>query len=372
MHEWIDTQDALERRAAVWRESPCIGLDTEFIRTRTFFPKLGLIQVSDAEGCVLLDAVSLSDWQPLIDVLASDAVGKILHSPSEDFEVFQGEFGLYPVPLFETQIAATLCGLGGGLGYQRLVLELFGVDLPKGEQRSDWLKRPLTDAQRKYAALDVEYLISAQQVLAEKLEDLGRAEWAIEEFDRLVRQAEERTDPRRVYERMKKGGLRGRLELTALRRLCEWREEAARQRDLPRGFVLKDDVLVEIARRMPGTESDLRRVPGLSSGARRKDGESLLDLLDEVDDLENHELDPAPPRKVSVGRKNGALEALRGELIRVAEETQLPPEFLAPRRVLEDLVRSAKAGEPELPQELMGWRRDVVGERLLESLRRRS
>ena len=365
-HDLISEQSELEQRAELWRESRCIGLDTEFIRTRTFFPRLGLIQVSDREGCVLVDAVAIEDWTPLARVLESAEVGKILHSPSEDFEVFLGELGVLPLPLFETQIAATLCGLGGGLGYQKLVLELFDVELEKGEQRSDWLRRPLTDSQRKYAAQDVEYLIAAQEDLASRLEDLGRAEWAMEEFERLVKSSLERLEPGRVFDRIKKSGLRRRRELTLLRLLVEWREARARRSDVPRGFVLRDEVLVELARRRPETAQDLKKVEGLAAGARRRSGDELLSLIHEVENMPAEELEPAPAPKVTVGRKSAAVEALRRELLRTAEELSLPPEFLAPRRVLEDVVRGVRAGRPALPELLEGWRREVVGERLLE------
>lgn len=365
-YELLEDDRAVEERAAVWRESECLGIDTEFIRTRTFFPRLGLIQIADAEGCVLLDAVAIENWQPFVEVLESPDIGKILHSPSEDFEVFQGEFGVLPLPIFETQVAATLVGLGGGLGYQRLIFELFGDDLPKGEQRSNWLKRPLTESQCRYAAQDVEYLIEAQEVLAERLEERGRAEWAIEEFDRLVTTSLERLDPQRVFERMKKGGLRGRRDLTLLRHLCEWREERARRRDIPRGFVLKDDALIEIARRKPESVAELRRIDGVQPRAAAKFGDEILDVIDEVEEMETAQLDPERRVGPPVSRKSSAIERLRKELQRVAEETDLPPEFLAPRRVLEELVRSVKAGEPQLPAELEGWRRGVLGNRLFE------
>ena len=364
-YELIADQQTFERRAKVWRESRCIGLDTEFIRTRTFFPRLGLIQVGDDEGSVLLDAVAIEDWQPLVDVLEAEDVGKILHSPSEDFEVFQGEFGVLPLPLFETQLAATLCGMGGGLGYQKLVMELFGDDLPKGEQRSNWLKRPLTESQCKYAAQDVDYLIEAQEVLAAKLEELGRAEWAVEEFDRLVQSSLDRLEPGRAFERMKKGSIRGQRELTLLRRLAEWREERARLKDMPRGFVMRDEVLVELAKHQPGTLDDLKTIEGLQPGVIQRLGDRVLDIIDDVEDMPQTDLDPLPPRRPTVGRKSGAVEALRAELQSVADHLVLPPEFLAPRRVLEEIVRSVKEGKPALPPELEGWRREVIGEGLL-------
>ncbi|MEM9404951.1 MAG: ribonuclease D [Acidobacteriota bacterium] len=365
-YELLQDDRALEDRASVWRESECLGIDTEFIRTRTFFPRLGLIQIADAEGCVLLDAVAIENWEPFVDVLESSEIGKILHSPSEDFEVFQGEFGVLPLPLFETQVAATLVGMGSGVGYQRLVQELFGDELPKGEQRSNWLKRPLTESQCRYAAQDVEYLVEAQEVLAERLEQKGRAEWAMEEFDRLVSASLERLDPQRVFERMKKGGLRSRRDLTLLRRLCEWREQRARKRDIPRGFVLKDDALIEIARRKPESIAELKRIDGVQPRSAAKFGDDVLDVIDDVEELEVEELDPERSVGPPVSRKSSAVERLRQELQEVAEETELPPEFLAPRRVLEQLVRSVKAGRPELPAELDGWRRDVLGDRLFE------
>lgn len=354
----------------VWRDLEAIGLDTEFVRTRTFFPRLGLIQVADPAGCYLVDTIRLAPpgadaaqvWQPLLEVLVSPRVVKVLHSPSEDLEVFLHVFGAFPAPLFDTQIAATLAGLGSSPGYPRLMKTLFDVDLPKVEQRSDWLHRPLSESQVRYASLDVAYLLPARELLTERLAACGRSEWAEQEFGSLPEVCRARLDPEQVFARLHRRSM-SEAQTAVLHALSAWREAEARRRDLPRGFVVADAALVEVARRLPRRAADLRDVPGIGPSVRRQYGEELLDLVSRARDrVVAHRPEPAGARP-----SRATVDRLRAVVATAAQDLGLPAEFLASRKVLEELVREHRRNR-ELPAELDGWRRQAVGERLLAAL----
>jgi ribonuclease D len=360
----------LARLCERWGGLDAIGLDTEFVRTRTFFPRLGLIQVSDPEGSFLVDTVEIARqerdaaaaWRPLVEVLVSPRVIKVLHSPSEDLEVFLHVFGSFPAPLFDTQIAATLAGLGSSPGYPRLMRTLFEVELPKEEQRSDWLRRPLSDAQIRYASLDVAYLLPAHELLAERLVERGRMAWAEQEFAALPEVCRARLDPEQVFARLHKRSMNDQ-QSAALHALNGWREAEARRRDLPRRFVLQDETLIELARRLPHRTSDLRDIPGVGPSVRRQYGEVLVATVAAARERGRPVRGEAPAARPS----RSTVDRLRAVVATAAEDLGLPAEFLASRKVLEELVREHRRNR-DLPAELTGWRREAVGERLLAAL----
>jgi ribonuclease D len=371
--ELVDDASRLAELCARWSGLGAVGLDTEFVRTRTFFPRLGLIQVADPAGCFLVDTAALTPpgvdaarvWRPLVELLVSPRVVKVLHSPSEDLEVFLHVFGSFPSPLFDTQIAATLSGLGSSPGYPRLMKTLFEVELPKAEQRSDWLRRPLTEAQVRYASLDVAYLLPAHELLAARLAACGRLAWAEQEFAALPEVCRARLDPEQVFARLHRRSMTDR-QSAVLHALNAWREAEARRRDLPRGFVLQDAALVELARRLPRTPGELRDVPGVGPSVRRLYADALLELIAGAGE------DPDPPalRPAAPKPNRATVDRLRAVVATAAEDLGLPAEFLAPRKVLEELVREHRRNR-ELPAELEGWRRQAVGERLLAALAER-
>ena len=357
--EVVDRDDRLAELARGWLREAAVGLDTEFVRERTFFPRLGLIQVADSAGCYLVDTVAIRDRSGLAEVIRSNAVTKVFHSPSEDLEILHHVFGFAPERLFDCQIAGTLCGLGGSLGYVHLVSRLFGVELEKGVQRSNWLRRPLSGEQVRYAGLDVAYLLPAYEQLRARLAAKGREAWAEEEFDRLLRAAEARLDPEWSFKRLGRPGM-SRRQLAALRAVCEWRERRARRRDLPRGFVLKDETVIDLARRIPRNRQDLAAVKGLGPRQARRYGPALLDSLRAALALPDSDL----PRRLerSGGRSASRLtERLRQLVARVAGDLDLPAETLVSRRTLEAwAARSLERGAWVWPGEIEGWRRSVL------------
>lgn len=357
--EVVDRDDRLADLAERWLREPAVGLDTEFVRERTFFARLGLIQVADSQGCYLVDMVSIRDRAPLVAVVQAPEVTKVFHSPSEDLEIFHNALGLPPVPLFDCQAAATVCGLGGSLGYVHLVSRLFDVELGKGVQRSNWLRRPLSEEQVRYAGLDVAYLLPAHEWLQARLDELGREAWAEEECERLLGNAEARLDPEWSYSRLRRPGM-SRRQLAALQAVCGWREGRARRRDVPRGFVLKDETLVDLARRLPRTSEDLAPVKSLGPRQARRYGPKMLELVRGACSLPEERL---PDRLERSGRRSssGLSDGLRKLVAGVAADLDVPAEFLVPRKALEAwAARSLERGAWVWPAEVDGWRRSVL------------
>lgn len=364
----VESRDELARHCARWCRAPVVALDTEFVRERTFYAQLGLIQVADDRGCWLVDAVRIDDLAPLAELLARPETLKVVHSGGEDLEVMHQQFGLFPHPLFDTQIAATLAGHGGSLGYQKLVQVLFRLELPKGETRSDWLRRPLSEAQLEYAILDVAYLPQVHRLLSRELAELDRAAWAEEEFDRLVESTRARSDPDYSFRRLSAGTRLGRRDRALLHDLCTWRESEARRRDVPRGFVMPDATVMQLVRRRPIRSEQLTQIKGLKASERARSGDEILQRIREVLRLPEATLPAVEPKSPpSGGRKREVVNGLRAEVQLRAEELRLPPEFLARRRLVEELVGNVRDGRRDpLPEELEGWRREVIGDRLVE------
>lgn len=350
-----------------WRRCGAIAVDTEFVRERTYYPALGLIQMSDGDAEVLIDPLALDDLEELRGLFADQRVTKVLHSCSEDMEVLYLRFGELPRPVFDTQIAAALAGLGYSLGYGSLVEALFGAELPKQATRTNWLKRPLSREQREYAALDVAYLLPIYHRLRDRLRQTGREAWAEEEFRQLQDTGRFESEPEDAYRRFRRTRGLDRRQRAALRALAVWREREARRRDLPRNFVLREAALPELARRLPRSLEELRGIRDLGAEDRRRHGRALLGLIREALALPEEELPRPAPRPIDLSPHRRAVDRLREAVAEVARELDLPPELLATRRTVESLARRVIAGrESPLPEELRGWRREVVGERLLD------
>lgn len=364
---YVDTPDALADACKRWRHAEILGVDTEFVRERTFYPGLGLIQISDGDAIALVDPVALGDLGPLERLFADAGIVKVVHSCSEDMEVFFHRFGALPGPIFDTQVAAALLGLGYSLGYSALVAALFNVEIPKHQTRTNWLRRPLSEDQKHYAALDVAHLLPCYDVLREGLRRAGRDGWAAEEFSQLLDVGRFDIDPRTIFRGIRRSRGLDRRQLAILRELAAWREEEARRRDLPRNFVLRETVLPELARRPPRKLKDLESVDGLRPEDVRRHGRAVLDAIGRALDLPDDELPERPPRPPDLSPYKKEVDAMRRAVAETADGLGLPPELLATRRTVEKTARRVLLGkERPLPRVLRGWRRAVVGERLLE------
>jgi ribonuclease D len=365
--EWIRDDQALAAQCAAWQDLPFVALDTEFVRVDTFYPKAGLLQVSDGHTVVLIDPLEITAWAPLAALLASPTVVKVLHACSEDLEVLSRLTGQLPAPLFDTQLAAAYLGLGFSMGYSRLVQEVLGIDLPKGETRSDWLQRPLSELQVKYAAEDALHLAELYQVLRPRLSD-ERFAWVLEDGFELTAQWCREVDPRDLYREARLGWKLTPVQLAVLRELYAWREEQARLRDVPRNRVVKEQTLWPLARFQPNNLTALAKVDEMHPRTVRQDGETLLELIKQAAQTPADAL-PAPlPDPLPVDA-SGLLKQLRAVGQAYAERLGISPELVLRKKVLEALLRSGYPDGPyTLPDNLRGWRREHLGQALLDAL----
>lgn len=362
---WIDQDADLADLCARWRQQAAIAIDTEFMRSSTFYPIAGLIQIGDGKGCYLIDPLAINDFAPLCELLLDEAVTKVLHSCSEDLEVFRRLLGIVPSPLFDTQIAAAFAGYGFSIGYAGLVKAVLDTEVPKEETRSDWLQRPLSTAQLKYAALDVAHMLIVYGKLLQDLKSSQRLQWVKDDCAELVIAARAAEDFNEAYQKV---GFAWKLrpqELAVLKALSIWRETEARVRDIPRNRLIKEPALWEMARKQPQDMAALQRIPDIPHRTLQHDGETLLQLIRQTLHLPSEawpaRLDPPLAQK-----EGPLLKRLKNHVREQAEQLNLPPEVLVRKKEYEAIVRSGmKGGTYTLPTRLLGWRHGVIGESLL-------
>lgn len=359
MPQWID--DAAAMHTLLPRLGNLLGMDTEFMRTDTFAPKLALIQVEIDGDAVLIDPTCDVDMQAFGALIADKQRLSVMHSASEDLEALKpiapGGIGT----LFDTQIAAAFCGLGAGLGYQKLVFELTGVSLPKAETRSDWLQRPLTAEQIEYAAKDVTHLPELHAQLAQKLAQRGYANWHAADCARLVDKASRDEIDQQPQVALRAASEWSNDKQALLRRVLLWREQRARSLDKPRSWILDDARALDIVARPPRDENDLyERARGLRA-FRSPQRAELFDLLGEPIADSERVFDPIPPAPSSQERK--AVSALKELVVAKAAELDLPDGLLCARRHLEQLWATRR-----WPAALEGWRREVLHDVLMARL----
>ena len=367
--ELVETTRALEELCQHMAEQPAVGLDTEFVRSRTFFPTLGLIQAAVNGTAYLIDPLAVDSLEPFKVILADRGVAKVFHSCGEDLEVLYYLCGFVPGPVFDTQIAASLVGFGMQPSLQYLAQELLDVQLGKGETRSNWIKRPLTTAQVDYAARDVLCLPGLHRHLKTELESRERVDWAAEEFGRLEDVTRFELNPDRAYLRFSSLWQYTSRQLAALQGVCALREREAMQRDLPRGFVLSDKVVRAIVLADPRSLKELAGIEGLKPGQIRRNGKALLAILDMVRDLPQEQLPNAPIRPKHSRRAARGLECLRKSIEQLAGDQDVPPEMLGRKKALRDVVRRYLEGQSTLlPPEMRGWRGRLTEATLRETL----
>jgi ribonuclease D len=359
----INSPEALADVVESARRADAVAIDTEFVWERTYYPRLGLVQVGlGPEEVYLLDAPAL-DLSPLGAVLADASVTKIVHDAVQDLTILRRATGADPRNVFDTQLAAGFIGLGASISLQNLLGELAGVRLDKGATRSDWLQRPLTKAQLSYAADDVRYMVAAYREMQARLAARGREAWAAEEMAHL-NDAErfQEDDPRERYRSVRGRGRKGfsGRDYAVLRELAAWREEVARNQDRPRGHILDDSLLIEIALRKPTTEEKLRGLRGISDRDVARHGEALLAAVQAGVDAPREswpERNGRPNEDVTQTPRLDLVQAfIRGR----GEREGVDPVLVANRADVERLVALPPDRLREHPV-LHGWRREFIG-----------
>jgi ribonuclease D len=346
----VDRPEAATAALSALSTGSALALDTEFMREKTYFPQLALVQAADARGRVaLIDPLDAGMRAPLAAFVGR--VDALMHSASEDLVAFRHALGVLPRSLYDTQIAAAFAGLGPGVGYQALVKTLLGVELAKAETRSDWLRRPLSAQQLEYAADDVRHLHAAVAALDERLELRGHRERALAEMSRMLENAREDRDDPQPHLAMRPAAQFDRPSQARLRRLLRWRDRAAREKDLPKRWLLDNDVALTLARRPPTSAQALAALLEGARAAKRMQNE-IADLLAAPMDAD----EAAMPLATDTERADRArLKALQAIVAEQATALDLPDGLLCARRHLESLLVDGT-----WPVALEGWRRDVL------------
>ncbi len=359
---WIDRSERLVELAATLTVQPWIGLDTEFLRERTFFPRLCVLQIAAGERIWCIDTLAGDSLRALVPVLEAAATRKIIHAARQDLEAIYLHSRCLVMPVFDTQIAAGCVGLKPQIGYAELAQVLLNVAVPKGQTRSDWSRRPLSAAQLRYAAEDVVHLGEIAERLMRRLAALGREAWAAQDCQALSDPSLYDADPERAWERV-----RGLAQLQPhprqrVRALAVWREHEARGRDLPRSWVLSDNAIFDAAHINPDTPQALRHALHLPEDYPAALVEGLLETLRKASQQPPEDLAPGRDTRPTAEQKT-LLEKLAQRLDARARELGISAEILAPRAELKALAQGDRNTAC-----LRGWRREVIGAELLASL----
>lgn len=340
----------------------CIALDTEFVREKTYFSRLCLIQISNGTDIYCADPIGLESADASLSHVFWEALMRpdwVLHSGRQDIEVLYQATQRMPQNIFDTQIAAALLGYQPQIGYANLVADLFDVELAKSHTRADWSRRPLPESFMNYAAEDVLYLLPAREVLSERLEKLERLDWVLEDSADLLQTELYENDPESAIGRIRgAGGLRGKSR-SAAAALASWREKQALRSNRPRQWILRDSVLLELASRRPASDSELREIDGLGARTVERAGDEILKMLHRASNAEN---DYEPPPRPDEKQKK-VLKEMQRRIAQCADELGLASEIIAPKK---DLT-SALLGARDI-RLFKGWRRAVIGAALLELL----
>ena len=359
----LESSAQLESAAKQWEGSEVLGIDTEFVRERTYRADLGLVQVSDGRTAWLVDPLAITSLEPLAQLLANPAITKVLHSSSEDLEVLMYVLGQLPEPLVDTQIAAAMLGQPLQLGYHHAVKWLFDIAVDKDQTRSNWCRRPLHTRQLRYAAMDVVLLPMMQQKLRSRLEDAGRWHWLEEDVARIKRNSLLAVKPEKAYLRFPAIGRMDNAGLKALQALASWREKIAKKKNRARGFVISDSGLMQLARLRPGNNEEIREIEDIHTVALARYQDELLQLIADSQSAQ------APVEKLEPLSKiqQMQLKAMRRVVNHKAQELAVDPALLASKKELEKLIRAVANGE-HLPERFLGWRKSFITHKLLPLL----
>src|SRR5574340_713650 len=364
-----ETLDALCDRLA---DCSIIAIDTEFMGEEHFVPRLELIQVAADGVAAVIDFPAVQETAPITrfwDILCDSHIEKVLHAGRQDLELFSHHAGRLPKPFFDTQIAAALVGYGAQTAYANLVQRVQGVKLDKAHTFTNWSQRPLSHDQLVYALDDVTFLLPVHRHLRQKLTVMGRLQWVDEEFSRLeVSLGAQARDPQERYQRIRGWDSLKPRAAGGLRDLAAWREGEARRRNVPRGRVLRDEVLVQLARQTPRTLDQLRSMRGMYSSEVERNGQALLATMQQALARPESEWPEVPRDRTPDPESTGMLEILQAVLKSRASIENIAPTLIATTGDLQALIeRTSPEEEVDVPV-LRGWRRQLVGETLLSVL----
>jgi ribonuclease D len=340
-----------------------LAVDTEFVRDKTYYPKLCLVQVAANDIVACIDPLSIKDLSPLKNLLLDTGITKVFHAARQDMEILYYTFETLPSPVFDTQIAATLLGLGEQIGYANLISHFLKTNLPKGHARADWEQRPLTSDQLEYAANDVRYLIQAYPLMVDKLSASGRLDWLADDFAELSNEALYRPSQDELWQRISgQQKLRG-VQLAVLQQIAAWREQTAMRLDKPRKWILPDDMLVTIAMQMPSQTKQLHRIRGLNSNIIERNGNEIIQVIENARSLPESQWPKAKARRKLSKQQEALIDSLMSIVKIQAAKHEISTGAITGKSDLEKLVN----GDHDILL-LHGWRAGVAGQQVLDFL----
>lgn len=363
--QYIDNAAQLDALCRQIQESAWLALDTEFLREKTYYPKFCLLQIATPDWVVCVDPLALPNLDKLFEAIYNPSITKVFHSCHQDLEIFYQTTGRVPGPIFDTQVAAPLLGYQDNPGYAMLVSSLLNINLNKAHTRADWSKRPLTKEEIQYAADDVIYLCRVYTLMLQKLEALGRTDWLAHDFKELENPDNYKVDPENAWLK-----IRGKNKLTAkqlsiVQTLAQWREATAQQENRPKTWLLRDELMFDIAKLQPETPADLSAIRGINERTTQRYGKKLCELITAAKNSEPLPLNEKG-RNVKKSQQHEAILDILTALVRIrAEENALNPTILASRKDLETLLFN---NDDDCPL-LHGWRYAMAGRELVGLLK---
>ncbi len=360
----IQTQDQLNELCAALAKGPYLAIDTEFLRDKTYFPKLCLLQMAgpNVEAAAVDPFIEGLDWTPVRELMANTNVLKVFHAARQDLEIFYHLYKVLPTPIYDTQVAAMVCGFGDQVAYNALVRELTGQELEKNAQFTDWSRRPLSPKQIRYALDDVVYLREVYEKLHERLTKQGREQWVFEEMEILNSPRTYQNPPQESWKRVKIRSDKSDV-LAVLQALAAWREEEAVRRDVPRSRILKDETLADIAIYKPRDEDSLLQIRSLPNDlARGKIGKSVIEITNAALDSPKENWPKLPRKDQFPKNAQGTLEMLKMLLKINCAEEDVAAKLVADS---DDLELLATESNPDIAA-LSGWRFEVFGKDALD------
>lgn len=353
----IESDDALQDLLQEASRHNAVAIDTEFMRRNTFFPQIALLQLCFDDKAWLIDPLAITNIDLLVDFIVNPDIVKVLHSASEDLEVFQQWLGVLPTPLFDTQRAAALLGRGFGMGYRALVEDICGVELDKGETRSDWLKRPLSASQCNYAGQDVTHLLTLWHTLSGECEQVGKTQWVFSDGEDAANSLA--SNAGQYYKKIKSAWKLDKQQLASLIAISDWREHTARHKDKPRSWIIDDKACFELAETAPQNWEALKACADVPSSSARRYGEELISLLAEQSAVAEKALPERLPGPLNSEQRN-LLKKVKAEARRIAENLVVSPEAVLPSKDYELLIREAHGETLDVPPHWVGWREQPI------------
>jgi ribonuclease D len=360
-YDYIDSNQMLAQFCAGLSTATYCVIDTEFVRESTYYPELALIQIASGDQLACIDPLAISEFTPLAELLVEDSLLKVFHSSSQDLEILYQKFGQVPTPVFDTQLAAAVLGYNHQISYADLVQQITGVTLEKKHTRANWTRRPLSEDELDYAMDDVRYLLAVYETLNEKLESSRRYSWMEKDLRTMSDPASYQVDMVQLWKRLKGVQKLKGEKLQIASELVQWREALAQRQNRPRRWIVKDEVIVDIARQKPADIEALSRIRDLSEKTANRHGDKLLQIVAHATQVDASQW-PQHDKQKNLNKQQLALGDCLMALCRViADQNQIALATLATRKDIDNLLINQKSSR--LTQ---GWRFAMAGEQLLE------